>query len=318
MNKSVNEWIYLTFRKFLWILHSTAPLKIYMEVADFWEGTYWPFILLFYCLNQEKIPWAGPHCLFVNLLTPLVYCKSCSEPREIVLAQIKDSSLVLNLTGAFALTVTAITRTERVCKPRISFASFFKLEEALPRSLIYFWKQNDLCPIEDRKLASSNHASIFVILSYGLRGRLQPQCHHLLHTWLLAFLIPFLILSTVPSSLASFEQFLFLLPEEGPDFVSGTSFHSGKTALLESGVYFLLVVYCCSLGWGGVPLLLKSSLSRLTLKDRSALLLLPHLYLSEDNQLLLLFIEDIRSCFIIFLPTPVSIIILGQYPKGIF
>ena len=90
-------------------------------------------------------------------------------------------SLALNLAGASALSVTAVTQSIWVfVSLSISLATSLKLGEILPRTLNYFWKQNDLCPTEDfEDWSSPTTLPIFVsvILSHGLRGKLWFLCH---------------------------------------------------------------------------------------------------------------------------------------------
>ena len=90
-------------------------------------------------------------------------------------------SLALNLVGASALSATAVTQSIWVfVSLSISSATSLKLGEILPRTLNYFWKQNDLCPTEDFKDWSSPTTLpilVSIVLSHGLRGKLWFLCH---------------------------------------------------------------------------------------------------------------------------------------------
>ena len=199
------------------------------------------------------------------------------NPMRLSLPTPRLCCLALNLVGGFVLSVTAVTQSRMSFKPNISLTTSFKLGETLPRTLNYFWKQNDLCPTEDLGgWLPPTMLPIFVVLSYGLRGKPQSQCHHLLHTWLLVLLIPLLTLSTLPSGLDCVECFPFLLPGEDPDFLLGMSFHSGTTIFVESEVCFPLVLCHCFLK---ILLSCKSSPLSLIFNDHSALLLLPLFHL---------------------------------------
>lgn len=155
-----------------------------MEVADIWEGTYSPFLLQFYCLNQEKISRARPHCLCKPPNT-LVYCRSCPEPWEVVLVQV----LFWILQGPLPCPSQLSPRTECLGKPCISLVSYYFLTRRdTARTLNYFWKQSNLCPFADL-------GSWLLPAMLAMCVILSPQCH--------CHFIPLLILPTLPSGLAS-------------------------------------------------------------------------------------------------------------------
>lgn len=198
----------------------------------------------------------------------------------------------------------AITHNTTSLKPSISLATTLKPGETLPGILSSFWKQSDMCPIEN--LGGWSLPAMLltsVVLSHGLGGKLQSQHLLLLHPWFLALLMPLSTLSTIPSGVASIEPFLTPTPhflKRNPTFSWG---HPPTQEEQSSGVrswfpYFSL-------------LLLPEDPTRVwkvtfkTYSEWPFCPLVPHFLLQTTIHS--------HYWFIIFLPTPVSATILGYF-----
>ena len=133
--------------------------------------------------------------------------------------------------------MTAVTQSIWVfVSLSISLATSLKVGEILPRTLNYFWKQNDLCPTEDLEdWSSPTTITIFVsiILSHGLRGKLWFLCHRSPPSYLVPGSVDPLVDSPLYRlDLAYVECFPFPLP----------AVHSGTTTFLGSEICLPLVL----------------------------------------------------------------------------